>query len=155
MASDLFKRFKELSVIQKILSELERSLDIRDKVLAEFVLSLAKQSNTVMIFEDKLQQSGAEFSVELISNMYAIITKMLPECFERKFTRTNTELENDPILSAEMQTNTQLFKDKQPDATNQQKKHLASQFPSLAQKNDRNKEEIDLFGDDDLGLSKM
>jgi len=42
MVSTLFKKFKELSVVEKLLSEMERALDIRDKILAEFVLELAK-----------------------------------------------------------------------------------------------------------------
>lgn len=49
--SEIFKRFKDLSVISKLLDEMERSLEIRDKVLAEFVLALAKKSKTVMEFE--------------------------------------------------------------------------------------------------------
>jgi len=100
--SSLFTKFKELSVLQRLLDEMDRALDIRDKVLAEFVLDLAKKSNSVMQFEKKLEDSGADFSAELVSAMYAMITKMMPECFERKFARTNTPLENDPILSAEI-----------------------------------------------------
>ena len=122
---------------------MERSLDIRDKVLAEFILSLAKKSSSVMQFETKLGESGAEFSVELISTLYAMITKMLPECFERKFTRTNTELENDPILAAEVQQNEGEV------AAKQSRGELTSMFPGLAQKNQRNKEEIDLFDEEE------
>ena len=81
--STLFNRFKDLSVISKLMNEMERALEIRDKVLAEFVLDLAKKSNTVMEFEKRLEDKGAEFSIELISSMYALITKMLPECFPR------------------------------------------------------------------------
>ena len=90
-----------MSVVQKVMQEIERALEIRDKVLAEFVLALAKQSKTVMEFEERLGESGAEFSVELISTLYAIITKMLPECFERTFAKRKVEL--DPIEAAEIQ----------------------------------------------------
>ena len=88
-------------MVQKVMQEIERALEIRDKVLAEFVLALAKQSKTVMEFEERLGESGAEFSVELISTLYAIITKMLPECFERTFAKRKVEL--DPIEAAEIQ----------------------------------------------------
>ena len=84
MPSALFTKFKELSVLHRVLEEMDRAIDLRDKTLAEFVLDLAKKSQTVMQFEDKLTEAGAEFSIELISNLYAIITKMLPECFDRK-----------------------------------------------------------------------
>ena len=81
--SALFNRFKDLSVIGKLMNEMERAGEIRDKVLAEFVLGLAKNSKTVMEFEKQLAANEAEFSVELIGSMYALITKMLPECFPR------------------------------------------------------------------------
>jgi hypothetical protein len=101
--SVLFQKFKELSVIQRLLEEMDRALDIRDKVLAEFILDLAKSSTSVMKFEQKLADSGADFSSELVSTMFALITKMLPECFERTYNKTHTQIDNDPILSAEIQ----------------------------------------------------
>jgi hypothetical protein len=45
--SESIKKFKELSVVNKILSELDRGLGLKDKVLAEFILDLAKQSKSV------------------------------------------------------------------------------------------------------------
>ena len=106
--SALFNKFRDLSVISKLMNEMERALEIRDKVLAEFVLDLAKNSKTVMEFEKQLETNGAEFSVELISSMYALITKMLPECFPRlhKFRlsnlQTNGEIIDDPVREAEL-----------------------------------------------------
>ena len=82
--SAIFNRFKDLLVINKIMDEIEVSLEIRDKTLSEFVLSLAKESKSVMQFEQKLDENGAEFSIELISTLYALITKMLPDNFRRK-----------------------------------------------------------------------
>jgi len=40
--SDSLKKLKEIPVINKLMAELERALDVKDKVLAEFVLELAK-----------------------------------------------------------------------------------------------------------------
>jgi ATP-dependent RNA helicase DHX8/PRP22 len=65
------------------MSEMDKSVGIKDKVLAEFVLDLAKRSRNVMEFEKLLDENGAEFSVELINTLFALITKMIPECFER------------------------------------------------------------------------
>lgn len=84
MSSDIFKRFKHLQVIDRLMTEMDSALQIRDKVLAEFVLDLAKKCKTVMQFETLLEQNGADFSIELISTIFALITKMLPEFFERK-----------------------------------------------------------------------
>ena len=85
---------------------MDKALEIRDKVLAEFVLDLAKKSSTVMEFEKNLEENGAEFSIELISSMYALITKMLPECFPRKNFRMSGMMKNgidfdDPVREAE------------------------------------------------------
>jgi hypothetical protein len=66
------------------MSEMDQALSIRDKVLAEFILNLAKRSTSVMHFEQLLEENEADFSIELISTMYALITKMLPEHFKRK-----------------------------------------------------------------------
>jgi len=126
MTSLIFKRFKDLSVISKLLDEMEKSLDIRDKVLAEFVLALAKKSKTVMEFEKQLEQNGAEFSIDLISNMYALITKMLPECFPRSHTKFKAVVtEDDPIAFADAMTGEHLNE-------KERKRDLAHMFPSLA-----------------------
>jgi len=143
MASDLFLKFKHLGVVHKLLDVIERALEIRDKVLAEFVLSLALKTSSVMQFEAMLAESGAEFSVELISSMYAIITKMLPENFERKQV-VKIEAENDPILAAEIQQSKEAVAEQ-----SLKKQELAARFPSLAQRNQKDKDEIDLGFDDE------
>ena len=81
-SSNVFQRLKDLSVVSKVMTEMDRALGINDKVLAEYILSLAKKSKSVMEFEEKLKANGADFSAELTSSMYALITKMLPECFQ-------------------------------------------------------------------------
>jgi ATP-dependent RNA helicase DHX8/PRP22 len=136
--SNIFNKFKDLLVVGKIMDEVERSIDIRDKVLAEFVLDLAKRSKTVMDFETQLEDNGAEFSIELISTLYALITKMLPENFKRK-------PQNFKLLDQE-----DAFFDKpsgfeETKNEDEKKIKLTNQFPSLAMKNNVNKEEIDLF----------
>eukprot|EP00351_Strombidinopsis_sp_SopsisLIS2011_P001165 CAMPEP_0116888216 /NCGR_PEP_ID=MMETSP0463-20121206/23081_1 /TAXON_ID=181622 /ORGANISM="Strombidinopsis sp, Strain SopsisLIS2011" /LENGTH=87 /DNA_ID=CAMNT_0004552445 /DNA_START=22 /DNA_END=285 /DNA_ORIENTATION=+ len=57
---------------------------MKDKTLAEFVLDLAKKSETVNDFQSKLEENGAEFEIELINSIYAYVTKMLPGLFKRK-----------------------------------------------------------------------
>ena len=81
--SESLKKLKEIPVVNKILAELDRTLEVKDKVLAEFVLDVAKKSSNVNDFEDKLNNEyEAEFSIDLINSIYSIVTKMLPEYFK-------------------------------------------------------------------------
>ena len=76
------KKLKEIPVVNKLMQELERALDVKDKVLAEFVLDIAKKCSSVSEFEKTLAEYDAEFSIELINTIYATVTKMLPEYFK-------------------------------------------------------------------------
>lgn len=67
---------------------MDRSLSLKDKTLAEFVLDLAKKSETVDIFQSSLEENGAEFEIELVNTIYAYVTKMLPDLFKRKSKNT-------------------------------------------------------------------
>jgi hypothetical protein len=80
--SESLKRLKEIPVVSKILQELDRALGCNEKVLAEFVLDIAKKSASVAEFEKKLNDNEAEFSIELVNSIYAIVTRMLPEHFK-------------------------------------------------------------------------
>jgi ATP-dependent RNA helicase DHX8/PRP22 len=72
------RKFQELLVTQKIMLFLEQEVGLRDKVLAEFILSLARQSQTVTEFEAHLVENGAEFTIDLINSLYAMITRVVP-----------------------------------------------------------------------------
>jgi hypothetical protein len=50
---------------------------MKDKVLAEFVLDLAKQSKTADAFNMQLEENGADFSVDLVNTLFALITRQL------------------------------------------------------------------------------
>ena len=95
--SESLKKLKEIAVVNKIIGELDRALEIKDKVchfnlliqsfltlqvLAEFILDIAKKSPTVDDFQHALEENQAEFSIELINSIYATVTKMLPEYFK-------------------------------------------------------------------------
>jgi hypothetical protein len=45
--SESLKKLKEIPVVNKLMQELDRALDLKDKVLAEFILDLAKKSQNV------------------------------------------------------------------------------------------------------------
>ena len=64
--------------ISKIMQHLELELGIEDKVLAEFVLNLARNSTTVDNFEAKLSENGANFQQNTSDAIYALVTRILP-----------------------------------------------------------------------------
>ena len=70
-------------VVQKIMGETERELGLKDKVLAEFILNLAKQSQGVDQFNAKLEENDAaeELGIDLINSIFSIVTKLLPKAF--------------------------------------------------------------------------
>ena len=65
------------------MGETDRELGIKDKVLAEFILNLAKQSQGVDQFHGKLEEndSADELGIDLINSIYALVTRLLPSAF--------------------------------------------------------------------------
>lgn len=87
-----------------------------------------------MEFERNLASNGADFPEDLISSVYALVTKMLPECFTRKQLNFVSDDREEVSLGSVNE------------GASNDKNELASLFPGLARKN-ANAEEIDLFGD--------
>ena len=158
--SDSLKKLKEIPVVNKLMAELERALDVKDKVLAEFVLDLAKQCRSVAEFEKLLEEYEAEFSIELINTIYATVTRMLPEYFQNKssqlqadpgshFVKTKMiEDEHDrPVTGGKFNDKAMTEEDKFDQSEAFDRDFLTKKYPGLALPNVRNKEEIDIFGD--------
>ena len=80
--SESLKKLKEIPVVNKLMQELDRAIDLKDKVLAEFILDIAKKCQNVDQFEKMLVENEADFSIELVNNLYATVTRMLPEYFK-------------------------------------------------------------------------
>lgn len=80
--SESLKKLKEIPVVNKIMQELDRSLGVKDKILAEFILDIAKKCSSVAEFEKELISNEAEFSIDLVNTIYATATRMLPEHFK-------------------------------------------------------------------------
>jgi len=59
------------------MTELDRELGVKDKTLAEFILNLATQSKSVDAFSTNLMENGADFSIDLINTLYAMISKVV------------------------------------------------------------------------------
>jgi len=60
-------KFQELLAISKIMGELQYSVGIKDKTLAEFVLSLARQAFNVDTFGAELGKKGADFEQDTVN----------------------------------------------------------------------------------------
>ena len=54
-------------------------MGVRDKVLAEFIIELAKNSQDQNQFIKNLNDADAEFPLTLIEKLFSIIKKMLPK----------------------------------------------------------------------------
>lgn len=80
--SESLKKLKEIPVVNRIMTDIDLAIGVKDKVLAEFVLDIAKKSTSVIDFEKQLNDYEAEFSIELVNTIYANVTRMLPEHFK-------------------------------------------------------------------------
>ena len=172
------QKFQELLVLQKIMGETERELGVKDKVLAEFILNLAKQSQGVDQFHAKLEENDAadEFGIDLINSIFSIVSKLLPKDFggmilkksiKQKQAEESKKQEVEKFQSSGLHDNlddpTERFpkfkkqeKEEVSDeeAKEKEKNKLAEKFPGLAIANKVNEEEIELDLDFDNMFTK-
>jgi len=73
------EKINYLSLVSKICTELENHLNLSDKDLAEFIIHLGKESDTVENFKSKLSQNGADFPESFAERLLTLINKMLPK----------------------------------------------------------------------------
>ncbi|GLJ32503.1 hypothetical protein SUGI_0653990 [Cryptomeria japonica] len=76
-AKNGIKRLEYLSLLSKVCEELEAYSVPSDKVLAEFVTDLGRNSEKVEDFDSKLRENGAEFPKDLLSTLFTIIHAIL------------------------------------------------------------------------------
>jgi len=128
---------------------LEQEVGLRDKVLAEFVINLAKSSQTVADFENSLVDNGADFTIDLINNLYAMITRVIPDLrkLQKPVETAETRQENG-IAAHYHSTGVYQNLDDVAEETKSEakpvKEELAKNFPGLSIPNKTNKEEIEL-----------
>lgn len=63
----------KLSLVSKVMAELENHVGVRDKVLAEFIIHLAESADEIEQFEAKLAEVGSEFPTALVQRLYEFI----------------------------------------------------------------------------------
>uniref|UniRef100_A0A5K3FG93 RNA helicase n=1 Tax=Mesocestoides corti TaxID=53468 RepID=A0A5K3FG93_MESCO len=78
-----FRKLEYFSLVSKVCTELNNHLGLEDKVLAEFVIHLAKKNNSFDSFKNALLKHDAEFSDALIASILRLVQKMLPKTSAR------------------------------------------------------------------------
>ncbi|OEL36597.1 hypothetical protein BAE44_0002382 [Dichanthelium oligosanthes] len=66
-----------LSLVSKVLAELETHLGVADRVLAEFVTELGRRSAPTADFEAKLRENGGDLPDYLVRYLHTVITAIL------------------------------------------------------------------------------
>jgi ATP-dependent RNA helicase DHX8/PRP22 len=79
-----------LSLVSKICTELDNHLGVNDKDLAEFIIHMARSSDSYDAFRRKLAENDADLPDSFSSNLYRIVQKMLPTQ-----TKKTTTIEHD------------------------------------------------------------
>ncbi|XP_068665456.1 probable pre-mRNA-splicing factor ATP-dependent RNA helicase DEAH5 [Aristolochia californica] len=72
------KKLEYLSLVNKVCTELESHVGCGDKVLAEFITDLGRESETVDEFDAKLKDNGAEMPDYFVRTLLTIIHAILP-----------------------------------------------------------------------------
>jgi ATP-dependent RNA helicase DHX8/PRP22 len=73
------EQLQMLSLVQRVCQELETHAQINDKDLAEFIIDIADESDSLQIFCKKLAENGAEFADDFNANIFGLIRKMRPK----------------------------------------------------------------------------
>ncbi|CAI2371503.1 unnamed protein product [Moneuplotes crassus] len=144
---DRLKEFKQLSLVKRVMDECEKCLGAKEKVLADFIIDLAKKSENIQEFQDKLAENGAEFEHSVVKLIFDKTTKIynISKMPKKNFTKGG-------MMSAETEKMEKLETDR-PEARGERQKEqeiITQVLPSLAMPNIK-KEEINLDLDFDKG----
>ncbi|EGC32093.1 hypothetical protein DICPUDRAFT_82061 [Dictyostelium purpureum] len=82
-------QLERIELESQVCNELERFIGTGDKVLAEFVISLAEENPKLKDFNKALEENGADFPESLSSHLFNLIEKMKKK--NQKTTTTTTK----------------------------------------------------------------
>ncbi|KAI3835525.1 hypothetical protein MKX03_032071 [Papaver bracteatum] len=71
------KKLEYLSLVSKVCIELESHIGFTDKVLAEFITEIGRDSDSTDEFDTKLKNNGAEMPDYLVRTLFTIIHAIL------------------------------------------------------------------------------
>ncbi|CAA7022963.1 unnamed protein product [Microthlaspi erraticum] len=78
MEKDELKKLNHLSLVSNVCNELETHLGATEKVLAEFIIDLGRNSETVDEFDKKLKKEGAEMPDYFVRSLLTVIHGIYP-----------------------------------------------------------------------------
>ncbi|XP_047325773.1 probable pre-mRNA-splicing factor ATP-dependent RNA helicase DEAH5 [Impatiens glandulifera] len=81
------QKLEYLSLVSKVCAELESHLGFGDKVLAEFIIELGRNCETVEEFDKQLKENGAEMPDYFVMTLQKIIHAILPPKPKSKSTK--------------------------------------------------------------------
>ena len=120
----VLSELEHLALVSRVCAELENHLEISDKVLAEFILSLYEQSRSLDAFRRALHENEAEFPDELTQSLYRIMRQLHPLEFERDH-ENPIDIEHDMVEA-----------DRQEKGAKESFDERAKLFPALVLKNE-------------------
>jgi len=135
--ADILK-LQHISLCAKVAQELENHIGVKDKVLAEFIINLAKESGNEKEFFNKLEENGAEFTFSFVTTLYNLIQKMMP-----KNLKIEPKKEEAPLISYEKSKYGESFEES-VDREERDPAIIRAKFPALAIPDNPNREELKL-----------
>jgi ATP-dependent RNA helicase DHX8/PRP22 len=109
MAENDLYSLEVLSLVAKITQEIDNYLNLNDKTLAEFVISLHDQSQSLPDFKSNLESVGAGFPDSLIENVDRLILSLHPKHKKKFSTGTNGAQTNGDAFDREKDKQKRLF----------------------------------------------
>lgn len=67
---DALEKLEYLSLVSKVCTELDNHMNMNDKDLAEFIISLAKKGKKLPKFKQLLKSNGADFPESFMNNIF-------------------------------------------------------------------------------------
>jgi ATP-dependent RNA helicase DHX8/PRP22 len=130
--------------VSKVAQELDNHLGVKDKTLAEFIISIAKHSSSDKDFFNNLQENDAEFTNGFATTLYNLIQKMMPQKLKDQHEPHHKKDDaKAPLISYQKSSQHETF-EQSVDREDRNPELLKAKFPALAIPNNPNQEELKL-----------
>ncbi|KAI8799552.1 P-loop containing nucleoside triphosphate hydrolase protein [Cladochytrium replicatum] len=125
------ERLEFLSLVSKVANELLNHTGISDKTLAEFIISLHKQSKSYDGFKTSLAAAGADFSDSFVLNLDRLIRTLMPTPESKKKDKGKTKVDTATAVEEEVKADTGWDTDEE-----EKMRARREMFPGLALEDD-------------------
>ena len=138
MKFEKLAKFKEFALVKKIMYECEKHLSIKEKWLAEYIIHLAKEAESVDEFRSKLIEGEAEFEDDTIYSIFQATCKLYPQSKRVGYRQGDTmTIATEQLEKSGLDLQSDRYRDLK------ERSKLSELFPSLAMPN-LNKDELEL-----------